>query len=199
MESDLSPLAVSLALVVGGVFATYTAYYVLRKKPTTSKNYKANISHAYDTWSTDGVLEHFWGEHIHHGYYGLDEADKKATNFEVASVIKASAKPQTAYIAHKLVLINKLLSFAKVDAAKFKRPARILDVGCGIGGTTRILQRKFPNAKVTGITLSPLQKARAAELDPTTDIQVSTSCYWDGFSSHHFHCAAGGGRNGHAF
>jgi len=45
-----------------------------------------------------------------------------------------------------------------------KNPKTILDVGCGIGGTTRFLAKTFPQAKVTGITLSPEQAARATAL-----------------------------------
>merc|ERR1712032_787500 len=43
-------------------------------------------------------------------------------------------------------------------------PKKILDVGCGIGGTSRILAKKFPDAEVTGITLAPEQVERATQL-----------------------------------
>eukprot|EP00971_Amphidinium_carterae_P269913 5354570-Amphidinium_carterae.1 len=43
-------------------------------------------------------------------------------------------------------------------------PKKILDVGCGIGGSSRYLARRFPDAEVLGITLSPEQVERASEL-----------------------------------
>lgn len=39
----------------------------------------------------------------------------------------------------------------------------MVDVGCGIGGSSRYISKKF-NCKATGITLSPVQAARANEL-----------------------------------
>ena len=50
-------------------------------------------------------------------------------------------------------------------------PRRILDLGCGTGTTTLMLKRRFPNAEVVGLDLSPHMlvvadhKAREANLD----------------------------------
>ena len=41
---------------------------------------------------------------------------------------------------------------------------KILDVGCGIGGTTRYMASLLPNSRITGITLSPEQASRATKL-----------------------------------
>lgn len=41
------------------------------------------------------------------------------------------------------------------------QPRNILDLGCGTGSTTIMLQQAFPNAKVTGLDLSPYMLAIA--------------------------------------
>lgn len=75
---------------------------------------------------------------MHHGYYGPDAwADG----------------PQDA----QRVLIEKILDWSGVTASA---PQSVLDVGCGIGGSTLYLASKY-RATATGITLSPVQAARA--------------------------------------
>jgi MPBQ/MSBQ methyltransferase len=50
-----------------------------------------------------------------------------------------------------------MLEFSGVSSS----PAKVLDVGCGIGGTTRHLAKKFGSStELTGITLSPNQVRR---------------------------------------
>jgi len=63
------------------------------------------------------------------------------------------------FIAAKLDFSKEMLAWSGAKA-----PKRILDVGCGIGGTSRFLAKTFPEAEVIGITLSPEQVARATEL-----------------------------------
>ena len=57
----------------------------------------------------------------------------------------------------------RLVNWSGLD--KLPRGSRILDVGCGIGGSSRILA-KYYGFNVTGITISPAQVKRAKELTP---------------------------------
>lgn len=95
------------------------------------------IQQFYD--ASSGLWEQIWGEHMHHGYYGAEGEVKK--NRRQAQID----------------LIEELLSWAEVQVAE-----NIIDIGCGIGGSSLYLAEKF-NAKASGITLSPVQAQRAKE------------------------------------
>ena len=83
------------------------------------------IQEFYD--ASSGLWEQIWGEHMHHGYYGVDGTDKKDRR------------------QAQIDLIEQLLNWAGVQQAE-----NILDVGCGIGGSSLYLAAKF-NARATGI------------------------------------------------
>ena len=95
------------------------------------------IQQFYD--SSSSLWEQVWGEHMHHGYYGIDGKEKKERR------------------QAQIDLIEEVLKWADVQQAQ-----HIVDVGCGIGGSSLYLAQKF-NANATGITLSPFQAARAKE------------------------------------
>lgn len=118
-----------------------------------STTLQQQIQQFYD--ASSGLWEEVWGEHMHHGYYGADGTEKKERR------------------QAQIDLIEELLAWAGVQQA-----AQILDVGCGIGGSSLYLAKKF-NAKVTGITLSPVQanraiaRSQAAGLADRTSFQVA--------------------------
>ena len=101
------------------------------------------VANAYDSWTQDKLLERLWGEHIHLGYYPLN----KNIDFREA----------------KVQFVHELVSWSGLD--KLPRGSRVLDVGCGIGGSSRILANYY-GFNVTGITISPAQVKRAKELTP---------------------------------
>ena len=43
---------------------------------TCCRKYEGNVGEEYDAWTQEGILEHYWGEHIHLGYYS--DAERKA-------------------------------------------------------------------------------------------------------------------------
>ena len=103
------------------------------------------VASAYDSWTQDKLLERLWGEHIHLGFYPLTD---KNIDFRKA----------------KVQFVHELVKWSGLD--KLPKGSRILDVGCGIGGSSRILA-KYYGFNVTGITISPAQVKRARELTPS--------------------------------
>ncbi|KAI3713638.1 hypothetical protein L1987_72221 [Smallanthus sonchifolius] len=56
-------------------------------------------------------------------------------------------------------MIEQALLFASLPDDPVKKPRSIVDVGCGIGGSSRYIARKY-GAECHGITLSPVQAER---------------------------------------
>lgn len=72
------------------------------------------------------------GEHIHHGYF-----------------LHASDSKENAQIQ----LMELLVELAGLQRHEGDGRVRVLDVGCGIGGTARFLAREY-GCEVVGITIS---------------------------------------------
>ncbi len=64
-----SPLGLNptTALLLGG--AMLAGYGIKKVFDTPSRAYDQNVGQEYDAWTEEGVLEYYWGEHIHLGYY----------------------------------------------------------------------------------------------------------------------------------
>jgi len=128
-------IAVLLLLVIGiGV------YFLTPRKYQSS----ATVANSYDEWTDDGILEFYWGEHIHLGHYGSPPGRKD-------------------FLVAKSDFVHEMVKWGGLD--KLPPGTTVLDVGCGIGGSSRILARDYGFA-VTGITISPQQVKRAQELTP---------------------------------
>ena len=92
----------------------------------------AEIADHYD--DLDWAYRDVWGEHVHHGLW---RTGSESTDVAVLQMIRCVA-----------------------DHARIHGGQAVCDVGCGYGGTGRLLSREF-EAHVTGITLSKTQYEHA--------------------------------------
>jgi MPBQ/MSBQ methyltransferase len=136
MHLVLMALGILLALLMVSLVV-----YLLTARPYQSSD---TVSHSYDEWTEDGILEFYWGEHIHLGHYGLPPRRKD-------------------FLGAKSDFVHEMVRWGGL--AQLPPGTTVLDVGCGIGGSSRILAREYGFA-VTGITISPQQVKRAQQLTP---------------------------------
>ena len=97
----------------------------------TSRN-EAAIRRHYDSLSPWYLL--FWGDHLHHGWFNTGEEKAREAQIE---------------------MLWQCVSMIRVRPA-----ARVLDVGCGYGGTGIFLASEL-GCRVDGLSLSPKQLAVA--------------------------------------
>ncbi|HEY1468404.1 MAG TPA: class I SAM-dependent methyltransferase [Candidatus Acidoferrum sp.] len=107
-------------------------------------NEKRKIIEYYDLASP--YYHSMWGDHIHHGYW-----------------IRGDESKETAQIQ----LIEHLARLANI-----KTGLRILDIGCGFGGSSLYLTKNY-GASTTGITISPVQVQMAREAAAKTNLDAS--------------------------
>ena len=107
-------------------------------------NEKQKIIEHYDVVSS--YYYSFWGEHLHHGYW-----------------VRGDESKETAQIQ----LIDHLAQLANI-----KIGSRILDIGCGFGGSSLYLAKKY-SASTTGITISPVQVQMAKEAAAKTNLNAN--------------------------
>ena len=93
---------------------------------------KSEIRVHYDLATTFYRL--LWGPHIHHGLWQADESPAEAQ----VRLIEAAAA-----------------------CCGLRRGDRVVDIGCGMGGSSVYLAKHF-DCRVTGVTLSPVQRLWAS-------------------------------------
>ena len=150
LSSVVPKVAVKAAVAAGtaALAGTAAVKLVLDKPSRTYGN--DTVAREYDAWADDGILEYYWGEHIHLGYYSEEEMKK---GYKKKDFVQA-----------KYDFIDEMMKFAGINVQD-SAEAKVLDVGCGFGGTSRYLAKKLgPKSSVTGITLSPKQVERGTEL-----------------------------------
>jgi len=106
-----------------------------------------SVASSYDSWTNDRLLENLWGEHIHLGFY---EKPRIKKDFRKA----------------KVDFVHELVHWSGLN--KLPKGSRVLDVGCGIGGSSRILSDYY-GFDVIGISISQEQIKRANELTANKD------------------------------
>jgi len=157
-----------LGLAVSGFgLNSLKVWFETPSRPYISDAEENTVGKEYDKWTREGVLEYYWGEHIHMGSYtpleeqmGYSRGDNFVFAFIRASIGHLFGKYRNFKDA-KLDFTKEMLEWS---GATKRSPKKILDVGCGIGGSSRWMAKCFPDAEVLGITLSPAQVKRATEL-----------------------------------
>jgi len=116
----------------------------IRSKERSREELKVGIAGFYDRSSK--LWEEVWGEHMHHGYYVPEN--------------------RTDHVQAQIDLIDEVLAWSGIDSP----PSSVVDVGCGVGGSSRHIARKYGCERAEGITLSPYQAARGNELAVETGL-----------------------------
>ncbi len=132
----LFPIGLFLLLLAVGILL----YFLTARRYQSSDS----VATSYDQWTMDGILEFYWGEHIHLGHYGSPPQRKD-------------------FLTAKSDFVHEMVRWGGLD--QLPPGTTVLDVGCGIGGSSRILAKDY-GFTVTGITISPAQVKRAEELTP---------------------------------
>ena len=153
---------VCCALVLSCSVVFYTAKWL--RNPSRKYFNATSVASAYDSWTADGILESYWGEHIHLGWY--DEAFWfHATDSFFSCLIKAIFSSSSSLYVFKSAKDSFTLKMAEFGGIfSNKSPQKVLDIGCGIGGSARKLATVLKSCHVTGISISPEQVKRATEL-----------------------------------
>ena len=132
-----------LGLVIGLPVAAVAAIVIWSKR-NRAYHSSESVAAAYDAWTEDRLLENLWGEHVHLGHYG---DPPRRRDFRDA----------------KADFVHALVHWSGLD--QLPAGSKVLDVGCGIGGSARILAQDY-GLDVVGISISPAQVARATALTP---------------------------------
>merc|ERR1719478_618744 len=92
---------VTLAVALAGVVFVWLAR-ILNTPSRTYDREKNTVGREYDAWTSEGILEYYWGEHIHLGYYA--ENERKQPFYGGKDFIEA-----------KYDFIDKMLQFSEVS------------------------------------------------------------------------------------
>lgn len=128
----------------------------ITSKERSGNDLKIGIAGFYDRSSK--LWEDVWGEHMHHGYYIPEN--------------------RTDHVQAQIDLIDEVLKWANVSSSSSSSSSvvkKCVDVGCGIGGSSRHIAKKY-GCTADGITLSPYQAKRGNELAKEQGLE--DSCFF---------------------
>ena len=131
----------SLLMVAGAIGATGVALWLRRERRYESSECRLRLRRLDGRPLAGAAL----GEHVHLGHYGTPPG---SCDFREA----------------KEAFVHELVRWSGLD--QLPAGSRVLDVGCGIGGSARILARDY-GLNVLGISISPAQVERATQLTPS--------------------------------
>lgn len=157
-----------LLLVVAASAIVLAWLYLLKILRVPSRRYEgvASVANIYDSWTNGRILEYYWGEHLHAGHYGTPPIQK---DFISAKVDFIDEMIKWGITQPNIILCERLENRENVEKDEL---VKILDVGCGIGGSVRHMAKLWPNTShITGITISPAQVQRATTLACEQGIQ----------------------------
>jgi MPBQ/MSBQ methyltransferase len=138
-HSLVKSLAFVLLLFV--IIIAFVSLWLASNRSYESSN---SVAEAYNRWTDYALLERLWGDHVHLGFYGNPARNR---DFRLA----------------KDDFVHELVRWSGLD--RLPPGSRILDVGCGIGGSARLLALHY-GFDVLAISISPAQIARARALTP---------------------------------
>ncbi len=135
------PVVITLVLLVALALMVALGLWLLSARRFRNSQ---SVAEAYDRWTNDALLERLWGDHVHLGHYGVPPRPR---DFREA----------------KVDFVHELVRWSGLD--RLPPGSTVLDVGCGIGGSARILAQDY-GFDVLAISISEAQIARARALTP---------------------------------
>lgn len=109
-----------------------------------------------------------WGEHMHHGYYGVDGNERKDHRQAQVDMVKEVLEWGNLEVRGQESEVRIEMRDTQYQLPNTKY--QILDVGCGVGGSSRLLATLF-DAEVLGLTLSPVQVENAQKYTQQAGLQ----------------------------
>lgn len=103
---------------------------------------KLRIQRHYDVATP--LYRQLWGEHIHHGFWKDGNETKEIAQEQLIELLAREAE--------------------------LRQDARVLDIGCGFGGSAKYLAQRF-QSRVVGVTISFTQASAAISLNQNIEPQ----------------------------